>query len=77
MLQPSVSAAPSGESSGSEGATRDEEEDEMEAPAPKQTNRTGRLLLFQVDKEGGLSEIQRIETNAILDAKWYVHPCVS
>lgn len=77
VLEPSVSAAPSGESSGSEGAIRDEEEDEVEAPAPKQTNRTGRLLLFQVDKEGGLSEIQRIETNAILDAKWYVHPCVS
>lgn len=33
-----------------------------------QTNRTGRLLLFTIAE--GLKEVQRIETNAILDAKW-------
>jgi hypothetical protein len=33
-------------------------------------NRTGRLLLYKIDASGGLTELQRIETNAILDAKW-------
>lgn len=55
----------------------DDEEDEDDdivaanTAGPKETNRTGRLLLFRVnDEEDGAEEVQRVEMNAILDAKW-------
>jgi hypothetical protein len=55
------------------GAADDDEVDEAEVEqAPREMNRTGRLLLYKIDASGGLTELQRIETNAILDAKWCV-----
>ncbi|OWZ80747.1 WD40 repeat domain 85 [Cryptococcus neoformans Bt85] len=42
--------------------------------APKQTQRVGRLLLFQVGHGHHLQELQKIETSAILDIKWSPNP---
>ena len=54
-----------------------EVEDESES-VKRQTQRTGRLLLFQVtdpqSAQSTLREVQRIESNAILDAKWCSRP---
>ena len=55
------------------GAADDDEGGEAEVEqAPREMNRTGRLSLYRIDASGGLTELQRIETNAILDAKWCV-----
>ncbi|WVQ78764.1 hypothetical protein IAT38_000855 [Cryptococcus sp. DSM 104549] len=55
------------EATGGDGESSDDEEEEV---VPKQTQRVGRLLLFQIRHEKHLEEIQRIETPAILDTKW-------
>jgi diphthamide biosynthesis protein 7 len=67
------------------GSDAEEDEDELSDAPKKQTQRTGRLLVFEVDGETGSAwvfdnprlstltlrrEIQRIDTPAILDAKW-------
>nr|XP_018264604.1 WD40 repeat domain 85 [Kwoniella dejecticola CBS 10117]OBR86762.1 WD40 repeat domain 85 [Kwoniella dejecticola CBS 10117] len=48
----------------------DSEEEEIEAGPSKPTQRKGRLLVYQVAEDDSLTEIQRIETPAILDTKW-------
>ncbi|KAI9632499.1 WD40-repeat-containing domain protein, partial [Dioszegia hungarica] len=56
------------------GRDDEDEEEEEEDAAPRQTQRTGRLLLFKVDQDQStFSELQRIDTAAILDAKWSPH----
>ncbi|WWC68733.1 uncharacterized protein I206_102667 [Kwoniella pini CBS 10737] len=45
-------------------------DEEFELEPSKPTERIGRLLIFQVESDDSLTEIQRIETPAILDTKW-------
>lgn len=54
--------------------TAEDEEVEEESSSPE-TSRTGRLYLFSLD-ETTPTELQRQETNAILDAKWDPHASV-
>ncbi|ORX36502.1 WD40-repeat-containing domain protein [Kockovaella imperatae] len=51
----------------------DEDESDLDPSIKPSTHRTGRLLLFQVTdpSTGSITEVQRLETNAILDAKWF------
>lgn len=52
----------------------DKEDLDPNAPhVPVETIRTGRLLLYQL-QDRQLKEVQRIETNAILDMKWLLDP---
>lgn len=61
VLEPNTTAPSDGD---------DGEDLEVDA-SKRQTERTGRLLLFQVtDDQAGVCEVQRIETAAILDCKW-------
>ncbi|WVQ64803.1 uncharacterized protein L199_002972 [Kwoniella botswanensis] len=55
-----------------EGADKgdDDEEEEFYIGPSKPTQRVGRLLVYQVEEDDSLTEIQRIETPAILDTKW-------
>ncbi|CAD6566866.1 MAG: hypothetical protein TREMPRED_003036 [Tremellales sp. Tagirdzhanova-0007] len=50
----------------------DESGDDAEGSLrPRHTMRTGRLLLYRVgDDEASIQEVQRVDTPAILDAKW-------
>lgn len=55
------------------GKKPDEDGSDDEQP-PNQTQRVGRLLLFQVSQGHHLQELQKIETSAILDIKWSPNP---
>ncbi|WWC97067.1 hypothetical protein V866_003944 [Kwoniella sp. B9012] len=48
----------------------EDEDDELDVEPSKPTQRVGRLLAYQVGDDDTLTEIQRIETPAILDTKW-------
>ncbi|OCF74874.1 WD40 repeat domain 85 [Kwoniella mangroviensis CBS 8886] len=48
----------------------EDEDDESDVGSSEPTQRVGRLLVYQVGEDDSLTEIQRIETSAILDTKW-------
>ncbi|ADV19763.1 WD40 repeat domain 85 [Cryptococcus gattii E566] len=57
-----------------EGGKKPDEDGSDDEQPPNQTQRVGRLLLFQVSQGHHLQELQKIETSAILDIKWSPNP---
>ncbi|WVW80033.1 hypothetical protein I302_102006 [Kwoniella bestiolae CBS 10118] len=55
---------------GNEEGEEDDDDEDIDAGPSKPTQRVGRLLLYQVGEDDSLTEIQRVETPAILDTKW-------